>query len=130
MSLRQSIFPSRRRHTLDWGDWSSEVFFKQKTAYEILACWSSDVCSSDLPRQNHAGPQHGARADLRTFIDAAIAADQYVVLNDHRRCVDWFKDAPNLRCRADVDMLAHLSAGTDQRVRIDHRTLIDIGADI
>src|SRR3712207_3942290 len=23
-------------------------FFKQKTAYEILACWSSDVCSSDL----------------------------------------------------------------------------------
>ena len=25
------------------------VFFKQKTAYEILTCdWSSDVCSSDL----------------------------------------------------------------------------------
>src|SRR3712207_7263805 len=23
-------------------------FFKQKTAYEILADWSSDVCSSDL----------------------------------------------------------------------------------
>src|SRR5258706_10749188 len=23
-------------------------FFKQKTAYEILAYWSSDVCSSDL----------------------------------------------------------------------------------
>ena len=27
-------------------------FFKQKTAYEILTCdWSSDVCSSDLPKQ-------------------------------------------------------------------------------
>ena len=26
-------------------------FFKQKTAYEIKECdWSSDVCSSDLPR--------------------------------------------------------------------------------
>src|SRR3712207_4506209 len=25
-------------------------FFKQKTAYEILAYWSSDVCSSDLTR--------------------------------------------------------------------------------
>src|SRR5207247_5100914 len=25
-------------------------FFKQKTAYEILADWSSDVCSSDLDR--------------------------------------------------------------------------------
>src|SRR5437764_3218042 len=23
-------------------------FFKQKTAYEIHRCWSSDVCSSDL----------------------------------------------------------------------------------
>src|SRR5207248_3797433 len=23
-------------------------FFKQKTAYEIVRCWSSDVCSSDL----------------------------------------------------------------------------------
>src|SRR5215469_1809354 len=23
-------------------------FFKQKTAYEISTCWSSDVCSSDL----------------------------------------------------------------------------------
>ena len=23
-------------------------FFKQKTAYEIGLCWSSDVCSSDL----------------------------------------------------------------------------------
>ena len=26
-------------------------FFKQKTAYEIKECdWSSDVCSSDLPK--------------------------------------------------------------------------------
>ena len=29
-------------------------FFKQKTAYEIVDCdWSSDVCSSDLPRGLH-----------------------------------------------------------------------------
>src|SRR5690606_40851522 len=27
-------------------------FFKQKTAYEIFTCWSSDVCSSDLHRGN------------------------------------------------------------------------------
>src|SRR5207247_8017407 len=26
-------------------------FFKQKTAYEIHSCWSSDVCSSDLGRE-------------------------------------------------------------------------------
>src|SRR3546814_8334770 len=29
-------------------------FFKQKTAYEMrISDWSSDVCSSDLPRQGH-----------------------------------------------------------------------------
>src|SRR5256885_7049972 len=27
-------------------------FFKQKTAYEITRCWSSDVCSSDLKRMD------------------------------------------------------------------------------
>src|SRR6187549_1465171 len=37
-------------------------FFKQKTAYEIGWCdWSSDVCSSDLPAENHAGPGWGGR---------------------------------------------------------------------
>src|SRR5690554_7638887 len=41
-------------------------FFKQKTAYEIDMDWSSDVCSSDLMRDRHAGcrgtakgPTHG-----------------------------------------------------------------------
>src|SRR3546814_1158565 len=29
-------------------------FFKQKTAYEMrISDWSSDVCSSDLPRHDH-----------------------------------------------------------------------------
>src|SRR3546814_10596603 len=31
--------------------WSFFFFFKQKTAYEMrISDWSSDVCSSDLPR--------------------------------------------------------------------------------
>src|SRR3546814_19272509 len=31
--------------------WSSCFFFKQKTAYEMrISDWSSDVCSSDLPK--------------------------------------------------------------------------------
>src|SRR3712207_8313973 len=33
----------------------SLFFFKQKTAYEILAYWSSDVCSSDLHRVAQIG---------------------------------------------------------------------------
>src|SRR3546814_1483869 len=32
------------------------LFFKQKTAYEVrISDWSSDVCSSDLRAQYHAG---------------------------------------------------------------------------
>src|SRR6266571_6770614 len=31
-------------------------FFKQKTAYEIDMCWSSDVCSSDLHGVHHRRP--------------------------------------------------------------------------
>src|SRR3546814_6664939 len=33
-------------------------FFKQKTAYEMrISDWSSDVCSSDLPRNDVRGAQ-------------------------------------------------------------------------
>src|SRR3546814_6767849 len=35
-------------------------FFKQKTAYEMrISDWSSDVCSSDLPRHQHVGIRAG-----------------------------------------------------------------------
>src|SRR3712207_7639336 len=37
-----------RRVIVRCGPLVGVFFFKQKTAYEILACWSSDVCSSDL----------------------------------------------------------------------------------
>ena len=45
-------------------------FFKQKTAYEIYQCdWSSDVCSSDLPR---LATQTQWRAIINPLIDEAI----------------------------------------------------------
>src|SRR3546814_2692692 len=79
-------------------------FFKQKTAYEMrISDWSSDVCSSDLPRAglivalcgigaaiNPAAAGGGAvilevveAFDLAT-LRPAIAAD----LLEHRLCVD------------------------------------------
>src|SRR5881396_4428637 len=40
-------------------------FFKQKTAYEMVRSdWSSDVCSSDLPRRQR--PARGAPAGVAT----------------------------------------------------------------
>src|SRR3546814_10125905 len=40
-------------------------FFKQKTAYEMrISDWSSDVCSSDLPRRDPLDALQGGRARL------------------------------------------------------------------
>src|SRR5215216_2935980 len=35
-------------------------FFKQKTAYEMIWCWSSDVCSSDLRAPRPRPPCNGS----------------------------------------------------------------------
>src|SRR3546814_3831004 len=43
-------------------------FFKQKTAYEMrISDWSSDVCSSDLPKVVPTGTGAGKRAGLTAF---------------------------------------------------------------
>src|SRR3546814_16000186 len=47
----------------------SVFFFKQKTAYEMrISDWSSDVCSSDLPRRVY-------RVDCREVIDELLGKD-------------------------------------------------------
>src|SRR3546814_10911086 len=49
-------------------------FFKQKTAYEIrISDWSSDVCSSDLRKFEHAHPTMAFEGVGYT------AADQYAL---------------------------------------------------
>src|SRR3546814_1365219 len=47
-------------------------FFKQKTAYEMrISDWSSDVCSSDLPRRKglHAQSERAAAQRARRYAD-------------------------------------------------------------
>ena len=62
------------------GHSGSFFFFKQKTAYEIIAGdWSSDVCSSDL------NPL-GLEAGCEPWIDAAKQGAQLVL--DARRLLD------------------------------------------
>src|SRR3712207_1621813 len=52
-------------------------FFKQKTAYEILAYWSSDVCSSDLGEpqalRDRADLVGAAALGLRPRLDYLLA---------------------------------------------------------
>src|SRR3546814_17181644 len=57
-------------------------FFKQKTAYEMrISDWSSDVCSSDLPRL------HGAFRDAQFLGRLRGAAPAVVCRHDHRPVV-------------------------------------------
>src|SRR3546814_20304197 len=60
-------------------------FFKQKTAYEMrISDWSSDVCSSDLSRDDRADgarPRTGARG--RGELDASARAHRHLALYPH-----------------------------------------------
>src|SRR5207248_8362398 len=76
-------------------------FFKQKTAYEIVRCWSSDVCSSDLVHPAHAAADRvldGERLGQHAVGDAALIAQalesREIRVRDQRaRIIDAREDA-------------------------------------
>ena len=80
--------------------------------------------------EDGSGGEHRAFAHDGALVDAAVAADEHVVFNDHGAGVDRLEHAADLRRGAQVDALADLRAGADQRVRIDHRALVDVGAGV
>src|SRR3546814_15646403 len=50
------------------------VFFKQKTAYEMrISDWSSDVCSSDLPRRRAPCRRSGAMTEAPLNLAGRLA---------------------------------------------------------
>src|SRR3546814_3147950 len=54
-------------------------FFKQKTAYDMrISDWSSDVCSSDLPREYLAEPDKATA--VREHLNKALAPDGFSVV--------------------------------------------------
>src|SRR3546814_5556617 len=57
------------------------VFFKQKTAYELrISDWSSDVCSSDLPK----GRTNSTRAEI---LPSAVRASTWRLIRVRARMV-------------------------------------------
>ena len=64
-------------------------FFKQKTAYEIYQCdWSSDVCSSDLPRAAVAlDVVEPALVELHERVVGAVLIGELVVGRSEERRV-------------------------------------------
>ena len=87
--------------------------------------------NTGVPRVRMTPAASTARdANDRALVDAAVAADEHVVLDDDRRRVHRLEHAADLRRRAQVHALADLRARADERVRIDHRPAVDIRADV
>src|SRR3546814_9487641 len=84
-ALRLVLFRFRLR-ALNCNFVSVFFFFKQKTAYEMrISDWSSDVCSSDLPRVKPEGDERRGRntaapppKPVFAGLDTAIQGDRSV----------------------------------------------------
>src|SRR3546814_1319939 len=74
-------------------EYSVFFFFKQKTAYEMrISDWSSDVCSSDLPRLD----LHRLR---QAQADRPQLCEERVVVAEHPRVCHGATDTPPWRAR-------------------------------
>src|SRR3546814_3539638 len=64
-------------------------FFKQKTAYEMrISDWSSDVCSSDLPRTAMVRRGDGGLSEVP--VEELVIGDTVVVKPNERLAADGF----------------------------------------
>ena len=59
---------------------------------------------------DHSCSDHGVLLHDGSFIDSAVAADEDIVLDDHREGTYRFEHAAELRGCREMDMLAHLRA--------------------
>jgi hypothetical protein len=80
--------------------------------------------------QHHAGSDHRPAAHQHPLVDAGVAAQQHVVLDDHRPGPDGLEHAADLGRRGDVHALADLGARAHQGVAVDHRAGADEGAHV
>ncbi len=64
------------------------------------------------------------------FGDDAPAADEAVVLDDHRRRLGRLEHATDADAAREVHVRADLRARSDRRPRVDHRVVPDVRADV
>src|SRR5580692_8227638 len=65
-----------------------------------------------------------------SFIYASIASHEHVVFNDHRHRAYRFEHATNLRTGGDMAVASELRAAPNQRMRVNHRAVADVRADV
>src|SRR6266446_9664912 len=89
-----------------------------------------DVVDGSRSGEDDARANDGAGANDGSFVNAAVAADYDVILDDDRHVADWLQHTADLRGRGEMYALADLRTGADQGMRVDHRLLVDVGADV
>src|SRR3546814_19430558 len=81
-------------------------FFKQKTAYEMrISDWSSDVCSSDLPKRAACPTAHTGRPLRLAVQDAALSRLKHGF--DSRRGHHSLPPCLALQCRQEESPARH-----------------------
>ena len=80
--------------------------------------------------EDRAWRQHRALPHDRALVHAAVPAHQHLVLDHDRQRARGLEHAADLRRGREVDPLADLRAGADQRVGVDHRPVVHIRADV
>src|SRR3546814_4300673 len=84
-------------------------FFKQKTAYEMrISDWSSDVCSSDLQRENFVQQRDDDKRRLKTASSEAVKP----ALQSH---IDYLCEAVK-----SIEKLIRQSAESLDREKVTH----------
>src|SRR5688500_14465508 len=89
-----------------------------------------DVVDTNRCCKHDSGREHRAPSNDRSLVHSTVAADQYVVLDDHGAGPHWLENAADLRRSAHVYAAADLCARAHERMRIDHAAFVDVGADI
>ena len=77
------------------------------------------------PDAEHRAPLHHG-----PFIDAAVAAHQHFVFDDHRQRAHRLQHAADLRGGRNMAIRSHLRAASHQRVRIDHGAVAHPGSGV
>src|SRR3546814_7147346 len=85
-------------------------FFKQKTAYEMrISDWSSDVCSSDLPRSDAVGAGFSPGCSQRPIASRTVG--QNIVFQMSCQCAasGWIVDCRSEEHTSELQSLMRIS---------------------
>src|SRR5438093_3148055 len=101
MLLRESALQGAR---------SGHHYGAERNLQRTFRCTAIDLTADDVidrsrSGEDHAGSDHRLSAHDRPFVDSAVAADDDIVLDDHRKIAHRLQHAADLRAGAEMHAL-------------------------